>query len=338
MLNQANCDSLFCQGTPLYNSSKNGVAWSCISRQYCTSTDQRKQASLSGIALFIIAILLVNSLLKAWIATFKLKYFQDSAFTVLIGIIVAHKLAKVFWLEEYLCLPDICKLQSKCRIALPISSSQFFYHQLYSKVPTPCKRYQYFLKTLETLCGKLGQLLSLCFPWNLHSHCYDRCYHINSWQAALHLRVVLFRIRCIWRLDFCYRYRRSLGCFKGCPCPRDSDPPCIFLGIKAGIQIIGESVFNDAVTIIMYQTVITAAKAEGVTPAQNALYSVAGFVYLFVSSLVMGVAVGLFTAYLLKVTREKAMLEKIKGEQLLHLSIMIASPIISYLTAQVLIG
>ncbi len=55
--------------------------------------------------------------------------------------------------------------------------------------------------------------------------------------------------------------------------------------------------FNDAVTIILYQTVISAAKAKDITPAQNAIYSVAAFVYLFVASLIMGVVVGLFTAY-----------------------------------------
>jgi len=95
-------------------------------------------------------------------------------------------------------------------------------------------------------------------------------------------------------------------------------------------------VFNDAVIIILYQTVIAAANAKDITPFQNALYSVAGFVYLFFVSFMLGAMFGLFTAYLLKLTREKAMEEKIEGEQLLHVLIMLTSPIISYLVAQVI--
>lgn len=80
---------------------------------------------------------------------------------------------------------------------------------------------------------------------------------------------------------------------------------------------------------------MNAANAKDMTPSQNAMYSIAGFVYLFMASLVMGIIIGLFTAYLLKVTRENSAQDKIKGEQLLHFLIMLVSPIISYLAATV---
>lgn len=41
---------------------------------------------MCGVALFVIGLLVVCSLLKAWINSYQFKYFQETAFTVVVGI------------------------------------------------------------------------------------------------------------------------------------------------------------------------------------------------------------------------------------------------------------
>lgn len=64
--------------------------------------------------------------------------------------------------------------------------------------------------------------------------------------------------------------------------------------------IFGESIFNDAVAIVMYQTVMLAGTA-GESTVWELIYKGAGdFTLIFVGSLVIGAVMALLVAFILK--------------------------------------
>lgn len=63
--------------------------------------------------------------------------------------------------------------------------------------------------------------------------------------------------------------------------------------------VFGESIFNDAISIVMYKTVINASEYEGTTGEQIA-QSVGQFCLIFFGSLVIGAVSALLIAFVLK--------------------------------------
>lgn len=63
--------------------------------------------------------------------------------------------------------------------------------------------------------------------------------------------------------------------------------------------IFGESIFNDAIGIVMYETVLKIGRTER-TLAEELLYSSLDFCLIFIGSLLIGAALALFISYVLK--------------------------------------
>ena len=95
--------------------------------------------------------------------------------------------------------------------------------------------------------------------------------------------------------------------------------------------MFGESVFNDAVTIVMYQTIQMAIHLSGST-TEILFLSAASFIMIFLGSFLIGAIMALLTAYLLK----KQDVPDQKGFKTFEIVIMIFSPWASYLIAQVI--
>ena len=65
------------------------------------------------------------------------------------------------------------------------------------------------------------------------------------------------------------------------------------------IIIFGESIFNDAISIVMYSTVHESTKRD-YSYSNEMLMSVKSFLIILVGSLIIGISSALFTAYILK--------------------------------------
>ena len=63
--------------------------------------------------------------------------------------------------------------------------------------------------------------------------------------------------------------------------------------------VFGESIFNDAISIVMYETVIMAGEGDKST-SQEILGSIGQFVIIFVGSLLIGAVSALLIAFILK--------------------------------------
>ena len=100
------------------------------------------------------------------------------------------------------------------------------------------------------------------------------------------------------------------------------------------IKIFGESIFNDAVTIVMYQTVVQAMHATGASPVTNIVMSCASFLLIFLGSFAIGTVVAFATVYILKKFHPYIADVDEKSYNRTEIAIMIAAPIISYLIAQ----
>jgi NhaP-type Na+/H+ or K+/H+ antiporter len=64
--------------------------------------------------------------------------------------------------------------------------------------------------------------------------------------------------------------------------------------------IFGESIFNDAVAIVMYQTVMLSGTAADATVWQSIYKGAGDFTLIFVGSLVIGAVMALLVAFVLK--------------------------------------
>lgn len=63
--------------------------------------------------------------------------------------------------------------------------------------------------------------------------------------------------------------------------------------------VFGESIFNDAISIVMYETVISAGGGDKSTQ-QEVLGSIVQFVVVFVGSLLIGAVSALLIAFIMK--------------------------------------
>ena len=64
--------------------------------------------------------------------------------------------------------------------------------------------------------------------------------------------------------------------------------------------IFGESIFNDAVAIVMYQTVMLAGTEADATVWESIYKGAGDFTLIFVGSLVIGAVMALLVAFVLK--------------------------------------
>ena len=63
--------------------------------------------------------------------------------------------------------------------------------------------------------------------------------------------------------------------------------------------VFGESIFNDAIALVMYQTVMMAGK-DGRSPGSEIVSSIGSFILIFVGSILIGAVTGLLIAFVLK--------------------------------------
>ena len=64
--------------------------------------------------------------------------------------------------------------------------------------------------------------------------------------------------------------------------------------------VFGESIFNDAIAIVMYTTVMSAGDSSTLTTGQQIYHSMGFFCLIFVGSLMIGMISALIIAFLLK--------------------------------------
>jgi NhaP-type Na+/H+ or K+/H+ antiporter len=63
--------------------------------------------------------------------------------------------------------------------------------------------------------------------------------------------------------------------------------------------VFGESIFNDAVAIVMYTTVLQVG-VNGLDPGQEIIHAIGSFILIFFGSLVIGAVSALLVAFILK--------------------------------------
>ena len=63
--------------------------------------------------------------------------------------------------------------------------------------------------------------------------------------------------------------------------------------------VFGESIFNDAISIVMYETVVMAGTGDKTT-SEEVFDSIAQFLLIFVGSLLIGAVSALLIAFILK--------------------------------------
>ena len=63
--------------------------------------------------------------------------------------------------------------------------------------------------------------------------------------------------------------------------------------------VFGESIFNDAISIVMYETVVMAGTGDK-TMSEEVFDSIAQFLLIFVGSLLIGAVSALLIAFILK--------------------------------------
>ena len=65
--------------------------------------------------------------------------------------------------------------------------------------------------------------------------------------------------------------------------------------------VFGESIFNDAIGIVMFETVMEmGSSAKNLSSTQEVLFAAGRFVTIFIGSLILGAVLGLIVAFVLK--------------------------------------
>ena len=64
--------------------------------------------------------------------------------------------------------------------------------------------------------------------------------------------------------------------------------------------VFGESIFNDAIGIVMYETVLKIGEVEDRSLGAELFFASADFLFIFIGSLIIGAVLALLIAYLLK--------------------------------------
>lgn len=95
--------------------------------------------------------------------------------------------------------------------------------------------------------------------------------------------------------------------------------------------IFGESILNDAVSIVFYDTCINFGSGHTVSVFEVIGSGVMSFSLNIIGSTILGFAIGYFTAVFLKLISGK-----IKNIERIEISLMVILPWVSYLTAQML--
>lgn len=75
--------------------------------------------------------------------------------------------------------------------------------------------------------------------------------------------------------------------------------------------VFGESIFNDAIGIVMFQTVLKMGKSDDKSSGEEVLTAVGRFVTIFLGSLILGAMLGLIAAFILKRQAQYLSSEKI---------------------------
>lgn len=114
--------------------------------------------------------------------------------------------------------------------------------------------------------------------------------------------------------------------------------------------VFGESIFNDAVAIVMYQTVLQAG-SNGLSTGQEIANSIGQFILIFTGSLVIGAVSALLSAFVLKRQKSTGLRRQIseasvseqeqhhaeevlKQEVMTEITMMLLCPWVSYLIAE----
>jgi NhaP-type Na+/H+ or K+/H+ antiporter len=93
--------------------------------------------------------------------------------------------------------------------------------------------------------------------------------------------------------------------------------------------VYGESILNDAVSIVFYETCLKYSSDSFVT---NIFEAILTFLFDIIGSILLGYVIGFLTAIFLK-----SISGKVKRIEKIEISLMVVLPWVSYLTAQVII-
>jgi len=92
--------------------------------------------------------------------------------------------------------------------------------------------------------------------------------------------------------------------------------------------VLGESIFNDAVSLVFYETCLNYGQNSA---AEQIFFAFLSFFGIIIGSTILGYAIGYFTAILLKLVSSR-----VKNMENVEISLMVILPWVSYLTAQVI--
>ena len=109
--------------------------------------------------------------------------------------------------------------------------------------------------------------------------------------------------------------------------------------------VFGESIFNDAVAIVMYQTVLQVG-INGLSPGEEIMHSIGQFLLIFIGSVIIGAVSALLIAFILKRQKstsvddqrteqeQRQLREVLKQEVMTEITMMLLCPWVSYLIAE----
>ena len=64
--------------------------------------------------------------------------------------------------------------------------------------------------------------------------------------------------------------------------------------------VFGESIFNDAIGLVMFETVLNMGKTENLSTFQEVAYGAGRFITIFAGSVIIGTMLALIAAFILK--------------------------------------